>query len=83
MDKTMLPICKECRYCRQNVRQQSQRGHLGRKKYFCEHPRVGEIKDKHGWRVYPFIGFGDMSTASPLVLKTRKKWCPLEARKDG
>lgn len=74
MAKTMLPSCKECQYCIQRGRMQTQRGRLGRKKYFCTHP------DAPTWM---FIGFGDMSVESPLALKTRKKWCPMEERKDG
>lgn len=78
MAKGIKPTCKKCQYCRQGGRQQSQRGTLGRRTYYCEHPSVGDIKDKYGWTIYPFIGFGDMSRESPLVLKTRKKWCPME-----
>lgn len=78
MAKGMKTTCKKCQYCRQGGRQQSQRGTLGRRKYYCEHPSVGDIKDKYGWPIDPFIGFGDMSRESPLVLKTRKKWCPME-----
>lgn len=78
MTKGMKPTCKKCQYCRQRGRQQSQCGNLGRRKYYCEHPSVGDIKDKYGWPIYPFIGFGDISRESPLALKTRKKWCPME-----
>lgn len=77
MSKVILPPCQHCQYCENNGRQHSQNGRLGRKRYFCQHPRVYELKDKRGFPLYPFIGFGDMTVKSPLVLKTRKKWCPL------
>lgn len=74
--------CKHCVYCRQKGRQNSQRGQLGRKRYYCEHPRVHDMKEKNGLPLYPFIGYGDMSVKSPLVLKTHKAWCPLR-QKEG
>lgn len=76
----ILPPCAHCQYCQQVGRQQTQSGQLGRKKYFCNHPKVGELKDKHGFPLFPFIGFGDMSAKSELTLKTRKKWCPMEVK---
>lgn len=82
MAELILPPCKHCQYCKQVGRQQSQCGMLGRKKYFCNHPKVGEIKDAYGFPIFPFIGFGDMSVASPLTLKTRKKWCPMEEKNE-
>lgn len=82
MAKSILLRCVNCQYCKQIGRQQTQRGQLGRKRYFCKHPRVNELKDEHGLPLYPFIGFGDMSKESQLTLKTRKKWCPMEVDND-
>lgn len=70
--------CKECEYCKQTGRQQSQRGNLGRKRYYCEHKSVLKMKDKYGYPINNFVGYGDMTIASPLTLKTNKKWCPLK-----
>lgn len=81
MSKAILPPCRHCGYCEQLGRQNAQSCHLGRKRYYCNHPRVHEKTDKHGHPVYPFIGFGDMTAKSPLVLKTRKSWCPLKEEK--
>lgn len=78
----ILPPCAHCQYCQQVGRQRAQGGRFGRKKYFCNHPKVNELKDNRGLPLFPFIGFGDMSVKSPLTLKTRKKWCPMEER-DG
>ena len=78
MSNIILPPCRHCEHCKQCGRQNSQRGRLGRKRYFCSHPKVRELKDAHGLPLYPFIGYGDMTVASPLVLKSRKSWCPLQ-----
>lgn len=78
MDKSLLPPCRHCQYCENIGRQQAQSARFGRKRYFCTHPKVKELKDKHGLPLYSFVGYGDMSAKSPLTLKTRKKWCPLE-----
>lgn len=78
----ILPPCWCCQHCRQRGRQNSQRSRLGRKRYYCEHPRVHDMKEKNGLPLYPFIGFGDMSAKSPLVLRTHKAWCPLR-QKEG
>lgn len=74
--------CKECKYCKQLGRQQSQRGQFGRRKYYCENPKVYEMKDKNGYPINNFIGFGDMTNESPLQLKTSKNWCPLKGEKN-
>lgn len=70
--------CKECKFCEQIGRQQSQCGKLGRKKYYCENPNVYELKDKYGYSLNNFIGFGNTTVESPLQLKTHKQWCPLK-----
>lgn len=41
------------------------------------------MKDKQGYPQNNFVGYGDMSEESPLQLKTRKKFCPLERIKCG
>lgn len=77
MSKKVYPNCWRCQYCENIGRQQSQRGQLGRKRYYCNHPRVKELKDRHRHPLNPFVGYGDMTLNSPLTLKTRKRWCPL------
>ena len=70
--------CKECKYCEQIGRSESQNFNLGRKQYFCENPEIYNLKDEHGRQIYNFIGYGDSTIESPLQLKTSKKWCPLK-----
>lgn len=41
------------------------------------------MKDKHGFPQNNFVGYGSMSLDSPLQLKTRKKFCPLERLRNG
>lgn len=77
MSNRILPPCAHCQFCQQLGRQNPQRGRLGRKRYFCNHPLVKDLKDKNGLPLYPFVGFGDMTAKSPLALKGRKRWCPL------
>lgn len=36
------------------------------------------MRDKYGYPLNNFIGYGDISYDSPLLLKTSKKWCPLK-----
>lgn len=74
--------CKECKYCKQVGRQQSQKWQLGRKRYYCKNPKVYKMKDESGYPLNNFIGFGDMTEESPLTLKTSKKWCPLKGEKE-
>ena len=72
--------CKECKYCKQIGRSESQRYSLGRKHYFCENPKVYKLKDKHGYQINNFVGYGDSTLESPLQLNTSKKWCPLKTK---
>lgn len=74
--------CRECKYCKQIGRQQSQCGQLGRKRYYCENSKIHEMEDKDGYIINNFIGFGDMTIESPLQLKTSKKWCPLKGEEE-
>ena len=74
--------CKECKYCKQIGRQQSQCGQSGRKRYYCKNPKVYEMRDKDGYPINRFVGYGDMTVESPLKLKTSKKWCPLKGEKE-
>ncbi len=71
--------CKKCTYCENSGRQQTQQYRLGRKHYRCTHPKTKEMNQSV--RFNDFIGFGNMSFESPLVLKTRKRWCPLRIEK--
>lgn len=73
----LRPPCWLCQHCEQIGRQQTQKGRLGRKRYYCKHPRTREMTDNRGFPLLPFIGYGDMTVNSPLVLKTHKKWCPM------
>lgn len=72
--------CKECKYCKQIERSEIQRYSLGRKQYFCENPETYKLKNKYGYQVNNFVGYGDTTLESPLQLKTSKKWCPLKAK---
>lgn len=74
--------CRNCKYCKQEGRQQSQRGRLGRKTYYCKNPKVYKMEDENGYPLYNFIGFGDMTIESPLQLKTCKKWCPIKIQEE-
>lgn len=74
--------CKDCKYCKQIGRQQSQRGRLGRKTYYCEYPGIYELRDEFGYQINNFIGYGDMTVESPLTLKTSKKWCQWKEKKE-
>ncbi|OMF31200.1 hypothetical protein BK132_07230 [Paenibacillus sp. FSL H8-0259] len=67
----MKAQCKNCNFCKQHGRVQTQQNRLGRKKYFCEHPDANKATDN------TFVGFGNMDYSSPLVIKTAKRWCPL------
>lgn len=77
MSQIILPPCLHCEFCENIGRQHSQRGRLGRKRYYCNHPVAAALRDKHGLPLNTFIGYGEMTVKSPLVLKTHKKWCPL------
>ncbi len=70
--------CRECKYCKQIGRQQSQCKKIGRKRYYCENPKVYNLRNKDGYPVYNFVGYGDTTLESPLQLKTYKRWCPLK-----
>lgn len=73
--------CKECEYCKATGRTKGDKYNLGRKEYYCENPKVNELKDKNGYPLFNFVGYGDTTLESPLQLKTSKKWCPL--KKEG
>lgn len=83
MSKVILPPCQHCQYCENIGRQHSQKGKLGRKKYYCNNPDASKLNDYRGFPLNTFIGFGDMTVKSPLVLKTHKKWCPLRQKEGG
>lgn len=68
--------CKYCFFCKQIGRQNSNRDTLGRKRYYCKHEGVSNIRDKHGFLIDGFVGFGENNWDSPLVLKTSPRWCP-------
>ena len=72
--------CKDCEYCKQIGRTESQRFSLGRKEYFCENPEVYKFKDEKGRPIFNFIGYGDTTLESPLQLKSSKRWCPLKKK---
>lgn len=77
--------CKYCMYCRGLGRQESQKGRLGRIRYFCANRRLDGVKDKHGYYIGGilggFIGFGEHNYESPLAMKTTPRWCPLKGAK--
>jgi len=66
--------CKYCPHLEQIGRMQTQRNRLGRKKYYCKHPGNEENRKKDKL-FFDFVGYGDMTSGSPLTLKTSKKWC--------
>ena len=72
------PRCRSCRHCQQQGRQQTQRGVLGRKRYYCDHPDA-RARDP---RMSGFVGFSDTKEFNQVLkLKTRPKWCPLLAER--
>ena len=72
--------CKECEYCECKGRAAFQSGNgYPRKIYYCNNPKVREIKDRYGHPLNNFVGYGDSTRESPLQLKTRKRWCLLES----
>lgn len=76
--------CKDCKYCEFYGRTSKQYNMpYSRKMYNCTHSQIYEMKDKQGYPQNNFVGYGDMSEESPLQLKTRKKFCPLERIKCG
>ncbi|BDU81604.1 hypothetical protein SNUCP2_12740 [Clostridium perfringens A] len=53
---------------------------MGRKRYYCKHEDISNIRDKHGFLIDGFVGFGENNWKSPLVLKTSPRWCPRKRR---
>lgn len=71
------PICKHCEFIKPIGRTRAQGIYnKSRKLYFCENPMVNKITDNFGKPIFNFVGYGDTTLESPLVLKTCKKWCP-------
>lgn len=68
--------CKYCCDCKQIGRMRDQGFSIGRKKYYCKHEGLKSMKDKHGFHLDGFIGFGTVSKESPIALKTSPRWCP-------
>lgn len=75
------PECKYCLYLKQVGRTDIKFSKGGnRALYYCKHPAVYDILDKHGYPIHGFVGFGDTTLKSPLQLKTCKRWCPLKQK---
>lgn len=71
--------CRECEFCKQFGRQNSNRYTFGRKQYWCEHPLTNELDNKvFGNKAEGFIGFGENNYESSLVIKTTPRWCPIK-----
>lgn len=70
--------CKDCEYCHNIGRCNSQRNRPGRKQYECRHPKISEIpREDFGNAMMGFIGFGRAdSYDSTLTVKTSPRWCP-------
>lgn len=68
--------CKQCLHCEQMGRQNSTWSSVGRKRYYCKHEGISNIRDKHGFLIDGFVGFGENNWKSPLTLKTSPRWCP-------
>ena len=50
--------CKECEYCNQSGRQNSNRYTTGRKHYWCKHPLINDMNNEvFGNKAEGFIGF--------------------------
>lgn len=83
MDKENIK-CKDCKYCNGDRIAKKQNGCYGysRRLYYCENPEFYKIRDKIGYPIYNFIGFGDTTKESPLQLKSCKKWCPLKTKRE-
>lgn len=76
------PICKNCRYCKHIGNSKGQRSRrIGRAHYECIHPKVYEMKDKHGFPINNFIGYGDYHKDNSLELKGCKSFCPMKDKK--
>jgi hypothetical protein len=75
--------CKYCSSCKQIGRQNSNCDTIGRKRYYCEHEGLVNIKNKNGFPIDGFIGFGENNWRSPLVLKTSPRWCPRKIKENG
>lgn len=77
--KRYAPQCKNCKHCKQIGRTNGKfsTNNESRNTYYCGHPNVRDIQDEHGLPLYPFIGFGDTTRESPLILKSHKRWCPI------
>lgn len=76
--------CKDCKYLKNIGRTNGLYSTMktSRKEYMCEHPNVYNLIDKRGFKLFPFVGYGDCTHESPLQLKTRKRWCPLKEQED-
>lgn len=68
--------CIDCYDCKQIGRQRTTRKSIGRKRYYCTHPDMKNMKDKHNFPHHNFIGFGECNEESPLTIKTSPRWCP-------
>jgi len=73
-------ICVNCEYCFVRSRSEMQCGEWGRKHYHCKNPETKKLKDKNGYQLLGFIGFGTSSYESPLTVKTSPRWCPLKKK---
>lgn len=72
--------CRDCEYCNQSGRQNSNRDTIGRKHYWCKHPLIKTFDSKiFGNRAEGFIGFGENNYKSQLALKTTPIWCPIKS----
>lgn len=72
--------CRDCEYCNQSGRQNSNRDPMGRKYYWCKHPLTKTFDSKvFGNRAEGFIGFGENNYKSQLALKTTPRWCPIKS----
>lgn len=76
--------CKDCKYL-ENIGRTNKlfsSTKTSRKEYMCTHPKTLDLIDKRGFKLFPFVGYGDCTNESPLQLKTCKRWCPLKEQED-
>lgn len=77
MDKENVK-CKDCEFCRCWKGRKFGVFNYTRYEYYCENPETHKLRDKQGYPINNFIGYGDKTRENKLTLKTSKKWCPLK-----
>ena len=75
----MARQCRKCAFCGRRARAQTARSIMGRRMYYCAHPRLSDLPASVFRNMDPgFIGLGEATAESRLTLKTHPRWCPME-----